>query len=108
MPWIWVHPESRAENLHQIENYLVRNIESEEVAVIEVINGGDESRPNLELVLRNEDGALGIVVMTTHLLQLQHLHHLTEEYVEHLRQDRSKRKMDGWMDEGRWKRGGRK
>ena len=93
MPWIWVHPESRAENLHQIENYLVRNIESEEVAVIEVINGGDESRPNLELVLRNEDGALGIVVMTTHLLQLQHLHHLTEEYVEHLWQAKN-----GWMD----------
>ena len=71
--------------------YLVRDIEREEMAVIEVVDGGDESWPDLELVLRHEGGGIGIVVMTTHLLHPKHLHQLTEEDVEHLGDESSGR-----------------
>ena len=63
---------------------LVRHVERKEMALIEVVDGRDESGPNFEFVLRHEDGGFGVVEMTTNLLHLQHFHRLTEENVEHL------------------------
>ena len=62
----------------------MRDVEGEQRALVEVVYGGNESGPDFELVLMNEHGGIGIVVMATDLLHLNHLHQLTEEDVEHL------------------------
>ena len=64
----------------------MRDVEREKMSAIEIVDGGNEAGPDLELVLRHVRGGVGIVVMTTHLLHPKHLHQLTEEDVKHLRE----------------------
>ena len=46
---------------------LVRDVDHHERPAIEVVNGGEKSRPNVDLVLRHGDGQVRVVKVVSYL-----------------------------------------
>ena len=63
---------------------LVRDLAAEEDLLLVLPDGRDVAGPQLQLVLLQDDGGLGVVVVTADELQLHLLHGLPQHDVEEL------------------------